>query len=524
MERDPGYAFADSPPDSANTTLHDGQDDVNLERGDTIKALESNLNWFAGTCIPDIFVYLFPALFIAIWDILVSSAKQSEGFLRLVIGLPRGFAKTLFLKIYCIYIILFTNRNFILIVCNTEALALNFIADVMDILSSPNIRAIFGDWRLGMEKDTQAWKKFGFRGRDIIIAGLGVGSSLRGISLKFRRPDVIICDDMQSYEDAEQSIVANKQLIWLMGTLLKARNYKRCVVIYVGNMYPFEGCILAKLKDNTQWISFVCGGILADGSSLWEELRPLESLLDELESDVALGHPEVFYAEVMNDLEAGTVSGVDVSKIPPYPPSLDLVEPQGGFIIIDPASGKKTGNDVAIAAFYIYDGTPVMRKILHKPFSASQTIQEALMMAMNMGIRVIGVESQAYQYTLIHWFEWFCNQLNIQGMHFVEIYSGAYSKNSRIKEMLNGLIRTKISEKKKDEIILHPEVKSTVVHQIVHWNPLRKNNTDDLLDILAYVRKMIDLYGNLMELLGSVDIRGDLSPPAAHAEELALGF
>lgn len=486
------------------------------DRDQAIDAAKKDLNFLAGLSAPDVFRYLFPPILLAIWNLLVEAVQKPTGFLQLAIGLPRGFAKTFFLKIYCIYCILFTDRNFILIVCNTEQLAMNFIADVCDILDSANIKVLFGDWRLAIEKDTQSLKKFGFRGRDITIAGVGVGTSLRGLNLKFRRPDLIIMDDMQSREDAENQLIADKQLVWLMGTLIKARNYERCLAIFVGNLYPFNGSILKKLKYNPKWVSFICGGILSDGKSLWEELRPVKDLLDELENDIAMGHPEIFYSEVLNDEEAGTASGVDVGKIPSYPIHLDSVEPQGGFIIIDPASGKKRGNDVAIGMFFLYDGIPVLRKLELGKFNPGDTIQKSLLLAVKHNVQVIAVETNAYQYTLLYWFDYFCTQLKITGINLCELNSNSYAKNAKIKDAIADLLKGKI--------LIHPEVRSQVVTQIVHWNPLRQNNEDDVLDLLGWCYRCIEQHGHLMEISGSVNITTDVLPPAFDQAVTPLPF
>lgn len=491
-------------------------EELAFDRNNVADLCEKDLNFFSGFCIPDIFKSLFPKLYLILWDLITQAVKQDKGLLKLALGLPRGFVKTTWLKLFTVFCILFTNRNFILIVCNTEGLALNFIADVGSILDFINIKKVFGDWNLGMEKDTQHQKTFGFRGRNIALCAIGVGTSMRGLNIKFHRPDVIIMDDMQSRKDASNPTVANEQLVWMIGTLLKARSYERCLFLYSGNMYPFEGCILRKLKYDQTWVSFICGGINDKGESIWPELRSVEDMLAELESDMALGHPEIFYAEVLNDEEAGTVSGIDTSKIPVYPIELDGVEPQGGCIIIDPSSGKKTGNDVAIGVFFIYDGKPVFRMCAVGKFSPLETIHTALKLAFTLGIKVIAVESNAYQFTLIYWFNHVMQQVNGTGIDFVELYAGQMSKNSKIKEMLASLL--------KGEIVLHPEVRSIVVNQIVHWNPLRTSNVDDILDLLAWIHKCIALYGNLMELVGMVDLKMDLTPPAAFTEDLALSF
>lgn len=495
-----------------------------FDRDEVIHNIKESPDFLAGICVPDIFKFFFPPIFVAVWGLLKDAVAKQKGLLQLAIGIPRGFAKTFILKLFTVFVILFSDRQFILIVCNTEALAMNFMSDVFDILNSPNIKMLFGDWSLGMEKDTQALKKFGFRGRDIIVAGIGVGTSMRGLNLKFRRPDIVIMDDMQSREDAEVAAIAKKQLIWMMGTLMKARNYTRCLFIFVGNMYPFEDCILRKLKLNPKWISFICGGILADGKSLWEDLRPLDDLLAELENDIAMGHPEIFYSEVLNDEEAGSVSGIDVSSIPPYPPYLDELEPQAGCIIIDPASGKSAGNDVAIGLFLIYDAVPVFRKVISDKLSPGDTVQTALLLAMQHGIKLIAVESNAYQFTLIYWFDFICRQLKLEGIQVVELYASNYSKNSKIKNMLPMLLPSPKKENKVD-IILHPEVRSQVVSEIVQWNPLKIHNIDNVLDLLAWVYKAIELYGHSMELMGITILSKDMMEvQAATPEEMMLPF
>jgi hypothetical protein len=51
---------------------------------------------------------------------------------------------------------------------------------------------------------------------------------------------------------------------------------------------------------------------------LWEELQPLEQLLREFQNDLATGHPEIFYSEVLNDENASVNSAIDLSKVPEY--------------------------------------------------------------------------------------------------------------------------------------------------------------------------------------------------------------
>lgn len=488
---------------------------VGANRDEVIAAGRSDLNFWGALCIPEIFAFPFPPIFLAIWQLLTGNATKAEGQDRTAIGLPRGFGKTILLKLYVAWLIAYTDRKFILIVCNTAALAENFIADVYDILTSENFIRVFGDCRMSLEKDTQGLKKFTFRGRPVILAGLGAGSSLRGLNIKFVRPDVILMDDMQSREEAESPVESVKSLVWMLGTLLKANNKKRCQNIFVGNMYPFDGSILKKLKHNPAWFSFITGAILADGDSIWPALRSVEDILDELENDMSMGHPELFYSEVMNDEEAGSRAGIDISRIrywedPPMP-----VDAEAGCIIIDPSTGKKKGDDLAIGAFMIFDGKPVLWDLSVGKYDPGKCIAEAFRLAMTWNIQTIIVEGVAYQSTLCYWMNHFKQKHGLHGLRVLEFYPGAGTKNARIIAALKLLV----SERR--DLQLHPRVKSVTLHQIVHFNPIKTNNKDDVLDLLAAIYKAMQDFGQSLlrpfeHLVSAVS--------AAHTETLELGF
>jgi len=74
----------------------------------------------------------------------------------------------------------------------------------------------------------------------------------------------------------------------------------------------------------------------------------------------------------------------------------------------------------------------------------------------------------------------------------------------------------------KGEILLRPEVRAEVVTQIIHWNPLKRDNVDDILDLLAWCYRAIDKYGTLMSLNTFVErLALDLSPQAMTEVEIA---
>jgi hypothetical protein len=495
---------------------------VGVSREAAIARCKTDLNFFAQICIPEIFRFDFPPVFLAVWQMLTDEGAKPTGQHRLAIGLPRGFGKTILLKLYVVWLILFTDRRFIVIVCNTASLAENFIADVVDILTSPNILRLFGDWRTAVEKDTQPLKIFTFCGRTVTLAALGSQSSLRGLNIKLVRPDVFVMDDMQSREEAESPAVALQVLVWMLGTLMKANDKFRCQFVFVANMYPFDGSILKKLRANAAWVTFICGAILADGNSVWPELRSVEDILDELENDLSMGHPEIFYSEVMNDDEAGNRAGVDITAInywseEPPPGQLPLYA-EAGFVIVDPSVGRKKGDPVAIGCHLVFDGKPVLWDVVAGPFDPLQQIEECFKMAMKWGVLAVLIEGTAYQATLEFWMKRAMTRYGLESLRVLLIYPGHAAKTSRILDAFKLLTR---KAPEPPELYLHPRVKAPILHQITQYKPLRKHNRDDLLDLLAYGPIAIRQFG--MQLLRPYELPAYQST-AAYTEDLELPF
>lgn len=465
------------------------------------EAAKNSLDFLASLAMPTVFTFMYPSILQAAWKWLLTYTAKTRDFSQLALGLPRGFAKTTVVKLYVLYCILFTSKKFILIISSTSTLAENILADIIDMLEEPNIKKVFGDWKVGIEKDTQAVKKFGYRGRNIILVGLGAGTSLRGLNLKNERPDVMIFEDIQTRECADSETQSDALLRWMVGTAMKAKSPSGCLFIFVGNMYPTKYSILKKLKTNPTWIKFITGGILATGESLWEELQPIAQLKAEFANDLAMGHPEIFYAEVLNDDAAVTNHLIDLSLLPTYPFSTEDDEtkeiPAGNFIIIDPATDKPGADAVSVGYFEVLDTKPVLMHLTEDRLSPSDTIRVAIQYCLKHNCRVVGIESNSYQYTLKFWFEHICQQLGIEGIEAVELYSGSTSKNSRILTMFKSYMS--------GDIYVHPRCKPQAHIQMSQFNPLKRDNTDGILDLLTYAPKMIEMYGHYIASLGVIE-------------------
>lgn len=480
-----------------------GLDTARFNAAEVAAVAEQDLDFLAGLAIPEVYRFGFPPVLKAAWQLVTQAAVSVNKIIQLALGIPRGHGKTTFIKLFVLWCVLFTNQKFILIISSTADLAENILADIEDMLSEMNIKQVFGDWTIGIETNRNNLKKFSYRGRPIIIACLGAGGALRGLNLKNERPSVIVFDDIQTKECSESKIQSDALERWMIGTAMKAKSPFGCLFIFAGNMYPGPNSILKKLKTNPTWIKFISGAILADKTALWPDLRSFESLVSELDNDISMGHPEIFFSEVMNDTEVGINTNTDLSAIKPWKWN-GVEQPQAKFIVIDPSTGKRGGDAVTIGYFEVYDEIVGFRMLKEQNLSPGNTIRQAMLMALQTKTRLIAVESVGYQSTLLYWFKIISEQLNLTGFHFVEIHSGSSSKNNRITQALKALTA--------GEIILHEDVVNFVTNQILNWNPLKKDNEDGILDVMTYGPMVMRKYGPLAITYEEEVILGDSSP------------
>lgn len=454
-----------------------------------MKRAQRDFNFLAALAMPLVFKYLWPGVYLAAFALIVDKLALYRDFSKIAFGFPRGFAKTTFVKLVILWIILFTRRSYILIIGSNEDKAVEILSDVTDMLSESNIIKIFGNWKFACEEDNKKQSKFSFRGRDIILKAIGRGGSVRGVVSKHRRPDVMIFDDIQEREDADSEIEFRKLKSWFFGTALKAASPEGCLYLFLANMYPTPFSMLGHLRKLKSWTKFITGCITVEGKSLWEELQPLKQLMAEYAGDVEAGEAATFLSEKMNDENATASRYFDSDKILLFH-DWKSVAPQGKFILIDPAGRKKTSDDNVIGYFEVIDGTPMYCEISHGKFSPKQVIQEALKLGWKHNCRLICAEDTAYQETLLFWFQDYCEERGIEGFFFRPVSRRGVSKNADILNSFKSLMQ--------GEWGMTPDVRDVYVKQAVQFDPLTTKNIDDVIDVPCHVQFVLSEYPGLI--------------------------
>jgi hypothetical protein len=450
-----------------------------------------DFNFYAGLLLRDVYESAFPPFYLALFSILTEEGVDPYKLLRFALGLPRGFVKTTFCKIVVCWLIHYGYNDFILVICATDSLAQNFVNDLDEMLSDGAVEQIYGNWSATKDSDN-AKQKIGYiRGRRVVLIPKGAGASVRGINIHHKRPNLIVCDDIQTREGALSPVQNDALIEWFTGTLIKCLSKKGAnrKVIFLGNMYPGE-CLLKVLKDNPHWVSMVTGAILVDGESLWPELQPVHALIEEYKHDEKMGKGHIWFAEVQNDpLDAKYRLLADA--LPSDKDHLYGTTPDAAFITVDPAGFRKTSDDNVIALHYMYDGVPVCVGMVGGVWDPKTTVINIITTALEHGVSVIGIESVGYQQSLKFWVEFFLKQMNLEGqITVVELKTLNRTKLSRIRDY--------ISELMAGTAAIWEAPRATFSYYASLYKLEKSDNRDDYLDAPAYAKQIITEYGMLL--------------------------
>lgn len=253
------------------------------------------------------------------WDLCCADHKF------VAIAAPRGFAKsTAVTHAYTIASIVFRLRSFVLLVADTETQATFFLSDIKkELTENDDLMAVFGIKGIdasygGKDSLTDFIVVFNDGHRARVIAK-GAGQSMRGAKWDNKRPDLIICDDLENEEMVMNNDRRDSFRRWFSGTLLPCRS-KDGIVRVVGTILHTDSqlnrlmprladkskpCYVDDLREKSNpkaiWLSarYRAHDVRLT-KSLWPEYKPIEWLLEERAEKMSQGLMDVWAQEMLN--------------------------------------------------------------------------------------------------------------------------------------------------------------------------------------------------------------------------------
>ena len=233
---------------------------------------------------------------------------------------PRGFAKsTAITHAYTLACVLFRERKFVLIVADTETQAALFLDDIKkELLTNEDLIKVFGIKGLIKSNETDIIVEFE-DGAQARLMAKGSGQSLRGIKWDGKRPDLIVCDDLENEEMMLNKDRRANFRRWFSGTLLPCRS-KDGIIRVVGTILHTDSQLnrlMPKLgkRDRPVFIDDLreisnpkdvwrSARYRAHDRkmliSLWPENKSIEWLMNERQTFIDAGETDLWAQEMLN--------------------------------------------------------------------------------------------------------------------------------------------------------------------------------------------------------------------------------
>lgn len=238
---------------------------------------------------------------------------------QVALAAPRRHAKTTAITHTCtLASVLFRERQYVLVVSDTVTQAVQFIGDIKkELTDNEALRSLFKI--VAFPKDSEDDFICQFEdGNQFRITAKGAEQKLRGLKWNNRRPDLIICDDLENDEIVMNKERRDKFKRWFYASLLPCRSY-RGIVRYVGtilhndslleNLMPKRGQAdyeESELKSwsskkKVNWLSVKYKAHNADFSKiLWPTLYDKDYFVHLRQGYIDQGIPDVYSQEYLN--------------------------------------------------------------------------------------------------------------------------------------------------------------------------------------------------------------------------------
>lgn len=235
------------------------------------------------------------------------------------IAAPRGHAKTTALThTYALAAVLFREREYVVIVSDTITQAVQFLGDIKkELLENDQLRQLFKikEFIKETEDDFICLCDDGHLFR---ICAKGSEQKVRGLKWNNKRPDLILCDDLENDE-----IVLNKERRlkfkrWFYAALLPCRSFNG-IVRYVGTILHNDSLLESLMprkhekstveeplkiyskKKRSGWVSIKYRAHTADFSEiLWPQRYDKDYFMQKRQEYIDQGLPDVYSQEYLN--------------------------------------------------------------------------------------------------------------------------------------------------------------------------------------------------------------------------------
>ena len=274
------------------------------------------IHGFAGACLAKRYDGSTPTpqCHLEWWDLCCSENPL------VAIAAPRAHGKsTAITHAYLLAALLFRDRKFALIISDTESQAVNFLSDIKEeLINNEDLISLFGIKCLIKDSQTDIIVEFE-DGDQFRVLVRGAEQRVRGLKWDQKRPDLILCDDLEGDEQVLSKDRREKFRRWFYAALLPCRSQHGIVRIvgtilhldsllnrlmppdYDGDYTVVEPLKVYSKRKKVEWRSVRYRAHSEDYSKiLWADRYTAEFFKDKKDDYTKQGIPEVYAQEFLN--------------------------------------------------------------------------------------------------------------------------------------------------------------------------------------------------------------------------------
>jgi predicted phage terminase large subunit-like protein len=237
---------------------------------------------------------------------LLDTVSNTNPTARIAWAAPRGHAKSAYLSnCFPVHEIVFKKRRYILILSETDTSARKFIEWIsLQLKFNKKLREDFGELMATAKsfntKDTQ--EAFATL-NGILVEAASIGKQLRGKRHGSYRPDLVICDDLESQKNTNTPELREKNLYWFNSVVIPIGDPEKTAFVYMGTIIHGRG-LLPAILERSDFESKVYAAIMSgpDRGDLWEKF---EEIYRDQDNENSQEDALAFYNDNKDEMDKG---------------------------------------------------------------------------------------------------------------------------------------------------------------------------------------------------------------------------
>lgn len=198
---------------------------------------------------------------------------------RIAWGAPRGHAKSAYLSnAFPLHQVVFQKRKYILIISETDSMSKKFIEYVANTLKfNKLLREDFGDILSPNSKQNERDNQESFLTKTgTLVESSSMGKQMRGKRNGAYRPDLVICDDLESSKNTNTAELREKNLHWFNSVVMPIGDPDKTAFVYMGTAVHQAGLLFDVMK-RSDFQSKLFSAIVSppERTDLWEMFEEL---------------------------------------------------------------------------------------------------------------------------------------------------------------------------------------------------------------------------------------------------------